>query len=391
MELNLALVTQIFKLIPEDILSALLKQYDRRSSATKYTLRHHLLVLLFSHLGAADSVRDVANALTSLGEQDLKAIGIKELPSKSTISYQNRRLDWTFFKELYLALYKHFYPHNGLDKVSERVYALDSTTISLCLDSFEWAKFRTTKGGVKVHTWLELKNTLPAYVHITNANKSDSGLMTHFDIPKKSWLVMDRGYVKYPGLNALSEKGVYFVVRSKEKMVFDTITELELDAKHPEVLKDQLVEPIRTASQDAYTGDLRLVEVKDPKTDKTITLLTNNTMAEAFQIGQLYRSRWNVESFFKTIKQNLSIKSFLGTNENSVLSQIWAGFIAMLLVKQTMQMSKEKKVVANQICYLRVHLMTRASLYEMLKWPLSRKKSRLGKPLTYQNMQLPFK
>lgn len=137
MESNLALVTQIFKLIPEDILSALIKQNDRSANATKYTLRHHLLVLLFSHLGAADSVRDVANALTSLGQQDLKAIGINELPSKSTISYQNRRSDWTFFKELYLALYKHFYPDQDLDKVSGRVYALDSTTISLCLDLFE--------------------------------------------------------------------------------------------------------------------------------------------------------------------------------------------------------------------------------------------------------------
>lgn len=390
MALNLALVTQIVKLIPESLLAPLLKQYDRKANATRYTLRHHLLVLLFSHLGGADSVRDIANALTSLGEHDAKELGITELPSKSTISYQNRRLNPDFFKELYLALYRHFYPSTGLNEDTQRVYALDSTTISLCHQTFDWAKFRSTKGGIKLHTWLELRYAMPAFVAITNAKKSDSKMLDAFELPKKSWLVMDRGYLDYLMLNTLNRKDVYFVVRSKEHLTFDQVLDQVLDPQHPEVISDQLVEPTRTASLNKYSGDLRLVEVKDSQTGKSIQLLTNNTSVSASQIGQLYRSRWDVESFFKTIKQNLNIQTFLGTNENAVMSQVWAGLISMLLVKYITDQSKEKRVFSNQMCYLRVHLMTRASLYEILKWPLSRKKLKARNPDLPQNIQIPL-
>lgn len=158
-------------------------------------------------------------------------------------------------------------------------------------------------------------------------------MIHHFELPRKSWLVMDRGYLGYSMLNTLSRKEVYFVVRSKDHLTFDQVLDQDLDPAHPEVISDKLVEPNRTASLKNYSGDLRLVEVKDADSVDSIQILTKNTTEPASQIGQLYRSRWDVESFFKTIKQNLNIQTFLGTKQNAVMNPVWAGLISMLLVK----------------------------------------------------------
>lgn len=375
MESKLTLLSQIFKLIPEHILSELCAKYDVKSNAQLYGYKTQLICLLLCHFGQADSVRDVAYAYQGLKE-DLGELGIiGEAPSKSAFSYMNRNRSWRFFKDLYMALYKHMFGNSALDSISGQVYALDSTTISMCLKTFNWAHFRSTKGGLKLHTLLELKSCVPAFVHVTTANKHDATQMDKFDLPVESWLVMDRGYVDYTRLNKLNAGGIHFVVRSKDNLVFDTIEERLVPEEASEVIFDRLVVPNRTASAEQYRQNLRLVQVKDLETGKEIGLLTNNMTTDAAHLGQLYRSRWQIENFFKLLKQHLVVKSFIGTNENAVMSQIWSALIAILLTKYIQKQARDKRHFSNTICHLRINLMTRSSLYECLKWPLHKKRT----------------
>ena len=392
MDSKLTLLSQIFKLIPEHIISELCAKHDVKSNAQLYGYKTQLICLLLCHFGQADSVRDVAYAYQGLKE-DLGELGIiGEAPSKSAFSYMNRKRSWHFFKDLYLALYNHLFGNKALDSISGQVYALDSTTISLCLKTFNWAHFRSTKGGLKLHTLLELKSCVPAFVHVTTANKHDATQMDKFDVPQDSWIVMDRGYVDYARLNKLNSGGIHFVVRSKENLVFDTVQELTVPKESPEVIFDRLVVPNRTASAEQYPQNLRLVQVKDLETGKEIELLTNNVKAEASLLGQLYRSRWQVENFFKLLKQHLVVKSFIGTNENAVMSQIWSALISILLTKYIQKQAKDKRHFSNTICHLRINLMTRSSLYECLKWPLHKrrtpKKSNKEKPKGQLNISM---
>jgi IS4 transposase len=202
---------------------------------------------------------------------------------------------------------------------------------------------------------------------------------------------MDRGYVDYSRLSTLHKRKVKFVVRSKENLKLDILVTREVDPSTPEVLFDREVKPIRTASEAQYGHKLRLVGVKDLKTGRTIEILTNDTEIEASQLGQLYRARWQVENFFKHLKQHLAVKSFIGTNENAVMSQIWTGLIAVLLTKYVQKKAKDQRAFSNTINHIRIHLMTKESLYECLKWPLGKKKIRIKQSKTnkYSQMKLP--
>jgi hypothetical protein len=366
MESKITLLAQIFKLIPDELVSALSKKYVKPSNARSFCPKAHLFSLLLCHLGQADSLRDISVALGSIST-DLEKLGIHKIPTKSTLSYNNRNFNWEFFKDVYLGLYNRFYPNRVLDGFSEQVFALDSTTISLCVNTFDWAHFRSTKGGIKLHTLLELKNCLPAFIHMTNANRHDAPEMTNFEIPARSWVVMDRGYVDYGRLKVINDGKINFVVRSKDNLKFDIVSSKETTS--PEVISDQIVTPTRTASSSQYNANLRLVKVKDLENGLELELLTNNTEVSASQIGQLYKSRWKVETFFKCIKQNLTIKTFIGTNDNAVMCQVWSAMIAVLLTKYIKETAKEDRPFSNLINYIRMHLMTRASLYKCLKWP----------------------
>jgi transposase len=386
MESKLTLLSQIFQLIPEPILAPILDKYEVKSNAQRYGYRTQLLCLLLCHLGQADSLRDVVHALTTMRD-DLPILKASHVPSKSAFSYMNRVRPWQFFQDLYLALYKHFYGNTSLDSLAAPIYALDSTTISLCLKTYNWAHFRSTKGGIKLHTLLDLKSCLPAFVHITKANRHDATQMNQFVLPEGSWVIMDRGYVDYARLSVLHDRKVNFVVRSKENLRLETLVTHKTNVATPEVLYDKEVKPIRTASESQYGHKLRLVGVMDPQTGRKIELLTNNTEVQAAQLGQLYRARWQVENFFKHLKQHLVVKSFIGSNDNAVMSQIWTGLISILLTKYVQKKAKDQRAFSNTINHIRIHLMTKQSLYECLKWPFGKKKKKIKRIKNNQYIQ----
>lgn len=282
----------------------------------------------------SQSVRDISNGLRSATD-NLNHLGVEKAPSKSIISYQNKHRDWTLFKDYYFLLLKslgqqaHF--NRVKFKIKSKIFLLDSTTISLCLSLFDWAKYKTAKGAVKMHTLLDYDGNLPAYVNITDGKTADN--KGAYDVPllKGSVIVADRFYNDLYLLNKWDSNAVNFVVRHKENLKYISIKENQLpENRHQHILKDEIIEFKNTGSKEKYPKRLRRIALWDDVNKQTIELITNQLSWTASTIGELYKSRWQIEIFFREIKQLLHIKTFIGTTENAVMIQIWTALITIL-------------------------------------------------------------
>lgn len=267
----------------------------------------------FSHFAKSQSVRDISNGLRS-ATGNLNHLGVEKAPSKSSISYQNKNRDWELFKDYYFQLLDSLGQQAKFKqvkfKIKSKIFLLDSTTISLSL--FDWAKYKTAKGAVKMHTLLDYDGNLLAYVNITNGKTADN--KGAYDIPllKGSVIVADRFYNDFSLLNIWDSKGVYFVIRHKENLQFSTIKEIELpNDRLQHILKDEIIELKNETSFNKYPKKLRRVVIWDDVNKQTIELITNHFKWSPNTICELYKSRWQIEIFFREIKQLLHIKSFI--------------------------------------------------------------------------------
>jgi hypothetical protein len=235
---------------------------------------------------------------------------------------------------------------------------------------FDWAKYKTAKGAVKLHTLLDYDGNLPAYVNITNGKTADN--KGAYDIPllKGSVIVADRFYNDFSLLNIWDSSGVFFVIRHKENLKFTSKKELELpENRHQHILKDEIIELSEQASRKKYKGKLRRVAVWDEENHQVIELITNQMTWTANTISQLYKSRWQIEIFFREIKQLLHIKSFIGTSENAVMIQIWTALITILILKFLKQIAKYNWHLSNLVAFLRLNLFVKIDLYKWLNKP----------------------
>jgi hypothetical protein len=283
--------------------------------------------MLFCQFAKSQSIRDISNGLRS-ATGNLNHLGVTKAPSKSSVSYQNKNRTHELFKEHYFHLLKSLGQHTKFKqvkfKIKSKIFLLDSTTISLCLSIFDWAKYKTAKGAVKMHTLLDYDGNLPAYVNITNGKTADN--KGAYDIPllKGSVIVADRFYNDFYLLNIWDSNKVFFVIRHKENLQFTTISENNLpDNLHSHILKDEIIELKNQSSKEKYPKKLRRVSVWDEENQQVIELITNQFTWSPNTISELYKIRWQVEIFFRDIKQLLHIKSFIGTSENAVMTQIW--------------------------------------------------------------------
>jgi len=277
--------------------------------------------------------------------------------------------------ELYFTLYDELSPSLGESRkyvrhLKRKVYIMDATTISLCLSLFDWAKFRQYKGAVKLHTVLDLDTCLPVFMDMTDGKTHEIKVAKEMTFPSGSVLVMDKAYVDYAWLKVLDSTGVFFVTRLKKNADIALVQSYITNHKHPHILADQdIVMEGAKASKD-YQNPLRVVTVQPEGMDKPLVFLTNQMSWTAETISQLYQSRWNIESFFKDIKQQMKIKTFIGTSANAVLIQVWTALISILLLKYLKLKAQHQWHLSNLVGFLRINLFVKIDLWDWVNNPL---------------------
>lgn len=370
---NITLFSQIISKLDRSKFNKIVKDKETDKHCKGYNSWTHLVSMLFCQFAKSQSVRDISNGLRS-ATGNLNHLGIEKAPSKSTISYQNKNRTHELFKAYYFHLFQSLGQHPRFKQVKFRIktkiFLLDSTTISLCLSIFDWAKYKTAKGAVKMHTLLDFDGNLPAYVNITDGKTADN--KGAYDIPllKGSVVVADRFYNDFPLLNVWDSKGVFFVIRHKENLQYVTIKENELpENRHQHILKDEIIELKSEISKAKYSKKLRRVSVWDVENNQVIEIITNQFTWSPNTISELYKSRWQVEIFFRDIKQLLHIKSFIGTSENAVMTQIWTALITILILKALKAQSKFGWYLSNLVAFIRLNLFVKIELQKWLDHP----------------------
>lgn len=380
---NLNLFAQIISKIDRFSFKKLVneKQTDKHSKG--YNSWTHLVSMLFCQFSKSQSVRDISNGLRS-ATGNLNHLGVDKAPSKSTVSYQNKHRDWTLFREYYYQLLHQLGHLAGFKqtkfKIKSKIFLLDATTISLCLSLFDWAKYRTNKGAIKLHTLLDYDGNLPAYVNITDGKTADN--KGAYDIPllAGSVIVADRYYNDFSLLHVWDSSQVFFVIRHKDNLQFRTVKENDLpDGRHEHILIDETIELTGNQSKNKYPKRLRRVAVWDEDNGQVIELITNQMSWTANTISELYKSRWQIEIFFREIKQLLHIKSFIGTSQNAVMIQIWTALITILLLKFLKSLAKYGWQLSNLVAFIRLNLFVKIDLHQWLNKPFGELKTR-GKP-----------
>lgn len=370
---NVTLFSQIISLIDRWSFNKLVKKHNSNKHQKGYDSWTHLVAMLFCQFAKSQSVRDISNGLRS-ATGNLNHLGVRSAPSKSSVSYQNKNRSWELFRDFYYQLLQQLGQQAGFKQVKFRIkskiFLLDSTTISLCLSLFDWAKYKTTKGAIKMHTLLDYDGNLPAYVNITDGKTADN--KGAYDIPlvRQSVIVADRFYNDFHLLNVWDSNSVFFVVRHKENLKYETLKELELpENKHQHLLKDEIITLSQPGSRERYKGKLRRVVIWSEEHQYVIELITNNLKWCANTISELYKSRWQVEIFFREIKQLLHIKSFIGTSPNAVWIQVWTALITILLLKVLKAMAKYNWYLSNLMAFIRLNLFVKINLRQWLDQP----------------------
>lgn len=370
---KITLFSQIISKLDRNIFNKLVQEKQTDKHQKGYNSWTHLVSMLFCQFAKSQSVRDISNGLRS-ATGNLNHLGIIKAPSKSSVSYQNKHRDWTLFREYYYGLLSHLSAQAGFKqtkfRIKSKIFLLDSSTISLCLSLFDWARYKTAKGAVKMHTLLDYDGNLPAYVNITNGKTADN--KGAYDVPllKGSVIVADRFYNDFPLLNVWDSNGVFFVIRLKENIQFETVREKGLpDNRHEHILKDEVIYLTGIQAKKKYPKNLRRVAVWDEKNEQTIEIITNQMSWTANTISELYKSRWQIEIFFREIKQLFHIKSFIGTSENAVMIQIWTALITILVLKMLRQIAKYGWQLSNLVAFIRLNLFVKIDLQKWLDQP----------------------
>ncbi len=299
--------------------------------------------MAFAQLTWRESLRDIEACLAA-NPSRLYAMGFRQPVRRSTLADANENRDWRIWAEVAESLIRRarkLYSGEdlGLD-LNGTVYALDSTTIDLCLSLFEWAPFRRAKAAIKLHTLLDLRGSIPAFIHISDGKMHDVRALDLLSIEPGAFYVMDRGYLDFERLYDIHQQGAFFVTRAKRNMDARRIRSMSADREHGVICDQRLALNGHYASRH-YPDLIRRIRYKDSETGKTLVFLTNNTALPALTIAALYKQRWRVELFFKWIKQHLRIKRFMGTSENAVKTQIWcavATYVLIAIVKKEFQL-----------------------------------------------------
>ena len=328
------LFSQLMDFLPWSTFSRIVARYNGDRYVKSFTCAEQFRALAFAQLTYRESLRDIEVCLTAQSEK-LYRMGFKNIVKRSTLSDANETRDWRIWEEFAQCLIvqaRKLYAATDIDlNLSEALYALDSTTIDLCMSLFPWALFRSAKSAVKMHTLIDLRGNIPSFIYISDGKVNDVNALDLLVIEAGAIYVMDRGYVDFLRLYILSQAGAFFVTRAKSNMDARRIYSAKTD-RAIGIICDQTIALNGYQSKKDYPNYLRRIKFKDPETAKNLVFITNNFSLPAKTIADIYKQRWQVELFFKWIKQHLRIKKFYGYSENAVKTQIWVAISVYLLV-----------------------------------------------------------
>ena len=328
------LFAQLMDFLPWTTFARYVTRYGGDRYVKTLTCAEQYRAMAFAQLTYRESLRDIETCLAAQ-QAKLYHMGLREPVRRSTLADANETRDWRIYAEFaqrLIAQARKLYLSEDLGlELSNTVYALDSTTIDLCLSVFPWAHFRSTKAAVKMHTLLDLRGSIPTFIHVSDGKLHDVHALDLLIPEAGAIYVMDRAYVDFERLHALHQAGAFFVTRAKSNLVAHRVYSAPVD-RTTGLICDQTIALDGFYSRQGFPGHLRRIRFKDPKTAKTLIFLTNQMSFPAATICALYKSRWQVELFFKWIKQHLRIKRFFGTSENAVKTQIWIAVSVYVLV-----------------------------------------------------------
>ena len=323
---------QIVEFLPQRIFDRIVEKYEGNKYVKHFTCWNQLLCMLFGQLTNRDSLRDLMVALNAHSNKSYH-LGFGKNVTRSNLAKANETRNSKIFEEFAYHLINVARRNKANDdfEIKETIYAFDSSTIDLCLSVFWWAKFRKAKGGIKLHTLFDITTQIPAFVHVTPATVNDVNAMDYLNYEQSAYYIFDRGYVDYTRLFKITQHSAFFVIRAKSNLQFNRMYSQKID-KSSGVLCDQIGKLKGFYISKRYPDKLRRVKFHDQQTNRTFIYLTNNFDITSAQVALLYKNRWQIELFFKWIKQHLKIKSFWGTSQNAVLIQIYCALITYCLV-----------------------------------------------------------
>lgn len=363
-------MNQLLQFFPRSEFEAAVKKTKAERHARGFASWDQFVAMLFCQLGDAQSLREIAGGLASC-EGRLEHLGVINPPKKSTLAYANQHRPWQLFEDVYYRALDRFRSEIG-DKTKFRfknpVLSIDSSVVTLTLKMFPWATWSRQKGAVKLHLMLNHAGYLPEALVITTGNYSELTIARRRQYARGTILVMDKGFFHFKWFKRLTQDGVFFVTRIKDDTCYE-ILESHPVVEASNVISDQSVRLTSKSSRKNYPDTLRLVTIK--KEDGTqLQFLTNHKTLAATTIADLYKDRWQIEIFFKLIKQNLKIKSFIGGSANAVWTQIWTAMIAMLLIRFLQLKAKASWAFSNLAYFLRLNLLVSRDLWSWINNPL---------------------
>ena len=360
------ILSQILNLVPRHEFESLAIEHHSGRAFRKTSRWSQFVAMCIGQLTSRSSLRDLVENI-SAQEHRLYHLGSSKI-SRSTLSRINEDKPYQLYEGLFMKLLErcqHLAPGHGF-RFKRELFSLDASTIDLCLSLFPWAGFRKTKGAVKLHVAINHKGNLPEFVTITEGKKHDVSEGRLLNFPKGSIVAMDRGYTDYRWFEQLSEKGIYFVTRLKKNAKYRVIERWEVDHGNG-LTSDQSIEFTGFYSSQRCSVRLRRVGYRDPESGKHYVFLTNNFQLGALTIAKIYKARWQIELFFKWIKQNLKIKSFLGTSKNAVMTQIWIALCVYLLLAYLKFQSKTRKSMQQILRLLQTNLFEKWILLDLIR------------------------
>jgi len=366
-----SMFSQILKLVPRIEFERMVRQTGAEHAAKGFSSWSQFVAMLFCQLGRAHSLREIEGGLKSC-EGKLAHLGI-EAPARASLSYANAHRPWELFQQVFYGLYETVAASVRAPRkfrFKHKLVSLDSTVIDLCVSMYDWAKFRRTKGAVKLHLVLDHDGYLPCFGIITEGSVHDVKVAQQIHFAPGTIVVDDRGYNDYRLFAKWTEAGVFFVTRMKDNAQFEVIEERE-PPQNRRILRDQTIELSGAGAQEKCPHRLRRIEAVREDTGETLVFLTNHHGLGASTIAAIYKDRWAVELFFKALKQNLKIKTFVGTTANAVKTQIWTALISMLLLRYLQLSSRFGWSLSNLVALLRMNLFTHRDLMTWLDAPFA--------------------
>ncbi len=365
-----SLFSQLLSLFPRIEFQTAVRHHQAERGAKGFSCWSQFVAMLFCQVAQAHSLREICGGLAcTLGK--LRHLGIDRAPNKSTLAYANKNRPWQLYETVFGQLLKKCQGvGRGTKKFRFRnkLYSLDSTTIELSLSLFNWARYMQTKGAIKIHLLLDHEGYLPVFALITEGRRNDVRVAQGLEFPPDSVLVLDRGYLDYALYARWTTQGVWFVTRERRNADYRVIKRNPVPDRGG-ILFDEVIELSSLQGRARCPHPLRRIGYCDPGTGKILVFLTNHMSFAASTIASIYKERWQIELFFKAIKQNLKIKTFVGTSSNAVRTQIWTALIAMLLLKYLQLRCKRGWSLSNLVALLHWNLFTYRDLWDWLEDP----------------------